>query len=51
MLCNIEVSEILCVSRRDIVMEMSSVAILAEAMKVIHSQIQALHTAQYTVNA
>jgi len=51
MLCNIEVSEIFCVTRRDIIVEMSSVAMLAKAVKVIHSQIQALHTAQYTVNA
>jgi len=31
-------------------MEVSSIAMLAEAVKVVHSQIQALHAAQHTEN-
>ena len=49
-LWNTEVSDVFCFCWSDIIVEMSSITMFAEAVKVIHSQIQALHTAQYIHN-
>ena len=42
MLCNIEISNIFCLFWSDIIVKMSSITMLTVAVKVLHSQIQAL---------